>query len=107
MTRGAAIALIATWIFWATAWAASFVIPMNTPPQGDGFTRGSNRIEIFLALQALAAILAIDIYALRPKAGNDSDRPDRWLRRLGLIPILLAGGLIAMLLLFIGSALLG
>ena len=104
MTRGAAIALIATWIFWAIAWAASFVIPMNTPPQGDGFTRGSNRIEIFLALQALAAILAIGIYALRPKG---SDRSDRWLRRLGLIPILLAGGLIAILLLFIGSALLG
>jgi len=68
---------------WAVAVAMS-VVAMQEPPMGDGFTRGLNRITGFLQFQALALLIGIGILALRGRVENV------WLRRLMLVPVLLA-----------------
>ena len=76
---------------WTGLYLASFVVPAMTAPVDDGFTRGLNRIGLFVSFQAAAGLVALVVTALRPHLGP-------W-RFLGLLPIALAGLLLA---LFIG-----
>ena len=72
---------------WAVAVALS-VNAMFQPPTGDGFARGLNRIEGFLGFQAAALVIALIVLSVRGWAEA------RWLRRLTLVPILLALALV-------------
>ena len=72
---------------WAVAVALS-VNAMFQPPTGDGFARGLNRIEGFLGYQAAALVIALIVLSVRGWAEA------RWLRRLTLVPILLALALV-------------
>ena len=44
---------------WLACFAASFVIPAMTPPTGDGFTRGLNRLTEFFKYQVLATLAGL------------------------------------------------
>lgn len=68
---------------WAVAVGMS-VLPVLEPPTGDGFTRGLNRIAGFFRFQALALLIGLVILALRGRAEGP------WLRRLMLVPVLVA-----------------
>jgi len=72
---------------WAVAVGLS-VLPMLEPPTGDGFTRGLNRITGFFQFQALASLIGLVILALRGRTEG------AWLRRLMLVPVLLAAALL-------------
>jgi hypothetical protein len=77
------------WILLA-AWAVALglsVLPTLEPPTGDGFTRGLNRITGFFQFQALALLIGLVILALRGRAEG------AWLRRLMLVPVLVAAAL--------------
>ena len=78
------------WILLA-AWAVAVglsVLPMLEPATGDGFTRGMNRISGFFQFQALALLIGLVILAMRGRAEGS------WLRRLMLVPILVAAALL-------------
>jgi hypothetical protein len=44
---------------WLVLFVASFVVLQATEPQGDGFTRGLNRVASFLSWQGAALVVAI------------------------------------------------
>lgn len=44
---------------WLALFAASFAVFQLTPAEGDGFTRGLNRIAAFLTWQGAALVVAI------------------------------------------------
>jgi len=50
--------LMAMLALWVAAWGYSFVFVFFTDAQGDGFTRGLNRITGFLGWQGIAGMFA-------------------------------------------------
>ncbi len=87
MTR----AFVILYALWAMVWIASIALPALGAAQGDGFTRGLNRIEMFFQLQALAAVLGVVLLMLRPAPRDKTT--GRW-RKIALIPLFLAGLLV-------------
>ncbi|MEM9425640.1 MAG: hypothetical protein AAGA06_02970 [Pseudomonadota bacterium] len=80
-------ALIAIWVL---AYGYSFVAFATTEPDGDGFTRGANRVAQFLGWQGMAGILAIAVFGVSrawPKRSG--------VRRLATAPLVLALLLVA------------
>lgn len=61
-------------IVWLALIGASVYLPTQTQATGDGFTRGTNRIGVFLAWHGVALVGAIVIRAM----GRRSDEPS-WL----------------------------
>ena len=77
MTRLHGIILL--FALWAALYAGSFLVATHTTPDGDGFTRGMNRITVFLQFQLGAGVSA----AIAWWAGRLLPRGwQRWLSRL-------------------------
>jgi len=76
---------------WAGAWLWSLIGFAMTEPEGDGFTRGLNRVRGLFMWQFVAASLAIPIWLLgAPQAHS---KRLRWAARapvlLGLVPLVI------------------
>ncbi|MBV1868279.1 MAG: hypothetical protein KUG69_10300 [Marinosulfonomonas sp.] len=56
--------LMAMLAFWAAAWGYSFVFVFLAEAQGDGFTRGLNRITGFLGWQGVAGMFAFACWGI-------------------------------------------
>jgi hypothetical protein len=51
-----------TWMLvglWAVLFATSFIMGVTIPPEGDGFTRGANRVSAVLIWQGVALLVAL------------------------------------------------
>lgn len=51
-----------TWMLvglWAVLFAVSFVVAVTLPAEGDGFTRGLNRVNAVLTWQGVALLVAL------------------------------------------------
>ncbi len=82
-------------LVWACLFFGAFGAYGVTAPDGDGFTRGTNRVLIFLALQAAAvlpAVLALPSARARQKA---------WMQWASRVPAMLAALLFGALVLFV------
>ncbi|EAQ03692.1 phenylalanyl-tRNA synthetase beta subunit [Pseudooceanicola batsensis HTCC2597] len=77
--RGILLGLLALWL---VTYLASLVYPPTLAAEGDGFTRGINRVMTFLGLQFGAGLIAVAVLAVRPSQGR--------LRWIALIPAALA-----------------
>ena len=84
--RSLVIVLLLIWLA-MVAW--SVIGARITPPTGDGFTRGMNRLGLFMGWQAAAGVLGLVIFA------GGRGLPRGWLRRLTWAPPGLAGLLLA------------
>ncbi len=85
--------LYASLLVWGALFAWSFAAYLGMEPEGDGFTRGLNRVSHFFGWQIAAMMMALVCYGLA------RHQPRRSLaRRLGHVPLVLAG------LLFLGLA---
>jgi hypothetical protein len=85
----------------AAVWAGSFLMAWITPAQGDGFTRGTNRIVLFLGWQALAAALAFGVWL----AGQGATGAARIAARVpAILSGLVFGGIAAVLLWVLATA---
>lgn len=84
MTRIHGLLLLAG--IWAALYAASFLLAAHTAPTGDGFTRGMNRLTVFVQYQVGAGLVAVVIWAM----GQHLRR--RWQRWLARVPGCLALG---------------
>jgi hypothetical protein len=73
-------------LVWAVAFAGAFVAWQVTEPSDSGFTRGMNRLGVFVRWQALAAVLAVVALVL----GRGQPRASLW-RRLGYLPLAALG----------------
>lgn len=84
-------------LLWLAVYGWSFVAVAFTPPTGDGFTRGLNRIEEFGKWQVAAATLAVPVWVTGRRMPSGS--AIRWLSRapavLALLLVLLVAGLVA------------
>ena len=49
---------------WALAFGYAFVAFWITPPEGDGFTRGSNRVLSYLGWQGIAGMIAVAVWGV-------------------------------------------
>ncbi len=76
-------------LVWLAMLAWSVIGARITPPTGDGFTRGLNRLALFMGWQAAAGVLGLVIFA------GGRGLPRGWLRRLTWAPLGLAGLLVA------------
>ena len=75
---------------WAGLYIWSFIGFSVTEPTGDGFTRGMNRVSVFLLWQFVAGIVAVPVYMVGRAQARGSAL--RWASRL---PLALAIALIA------------
>ena len=69
-------------VAWAVVWGASWLLPWQLEPTGDGFTRGMNRLGAFFALQLAALVPAVAALVLARRLA-----PGGWLRRAGFVPL--------------------
>jgi len=86
----AAKVILALFLLWLLLFAWSFADFAMRPPTGDGFVRGINRLESFLAWQVgalLVAGLAFIAGRMQPTGLG------RWARRLSLLPLLVTAAL--------------
>lgn len=84
--------LTALFAIWVLAYGYSFVAFATTEPDGDGFTRGTNRIAQFLGWQGMAGLLAIAVFGVSRAWPQGSG-----VRRLATAPLLLALLLVAVI----------
>ena len=91
--------VIAGAIFWFILIVLSVAHPVLTAPEGDGFTRGYNRIGLFLGWQLAGVFLAL----VTGIAYTRLERPTGFMTRLcGLGPAIYSGLLVlALIALFI------
>ncbi len=82
-------ALIAAWLM---AYGYSFVAFAVTEPDGDGFTRGANRILQFLGWQGVAGLFALAVFGVSRAWPRGSA-----VRRLATAPLGLALLLVAVI----------
>ncbi|SEL10989.1 hypothetical protein SAMN05443999_103326 [Roseovarius azorensis] len=71
--------IILLFALWTALYAGSFLVTANMPPDGDGFTRGMNRVTLFLQFQLGAGVSAAIAWwtgRLLPRGWQ------RWLSRL-------------------------
>lgn len=95
MHRAVAINTLA--VTWAASFAASFVHAAMTAPTGDGFTRGLNRVGIWLGWQVVALVVAIVVAGFA--FGLRAALPRR-LRWTAYAPLVVSGALLGALVLF-------
>lgn len=57
-------ALMALMALWVLCFGGAFVAYQLTPPEGDGFLRGLNRVMVFLGWQGVAGMISIPIWVL-------------------------------------------
>lgn len=57
-------------VVWAALVAVSVYVPQTLPAEGEGFTRGLNRVLAFLGFQFGAGLFAIIILLFRPRHGT-------------------------------------
>lgn len=74
---------------WLLTYGWSFVVFQTTEPTGDSFTRGLNRISVFLGWQVSAAVIGVPVWFLGRM--NSKTSIASWFTRL---PLVLAGLLI-------------
>ena len=74
-------------LVWAAVFAASFLVPIFVPPTGESFFRGLNRLVYWFWLQVAALALGIAAWLL---ARSNSAEVSRWLKRITLLPLLIA-----------------
>jgi len=80
------MAVILLLALWAMAFALSFILFAITEPSGDGFTRGINRVSLFLGWQAIAGLLAVAAFGVsRPLNGAAG------MRRAASVPLAVSG----------------
>lgn len=85
LTRGTF--LIALFIAWGALVATAFIAYITTPPTGDGFKRGFNRVSSFIFWQFGAMLVAISVW--RVGLSYPSKTLIRWLSRLPILLILI------------------
>lgn len=85
--------LMAILALWAAAWGYSFVFAVSSVAQGDGFTRGLNRITGFLGWQGVAGMLAFACWGVGRGFPAKSG-----VRRMSAVPLSLALVLIVLVL---------
>ncbi|MDA1315425.1 MAG: hypothetical protein O2968_19015 [Acidobacteria bacterium] len=73
---------------WLACFVVSFVMSAITPPTGDMYFRGLNRLLVLLAWQFAAFLAAITsgVLTFRRK-----DRISRGLKRIGFAPLIVSG----------------
>ena len=64
MSDGQRFGLTVLLALWAAAFGYAFVSYALTPPAGDGFVRGLNRVTAYLGWQGIAGMLSIPVFAL-------------------------------------------
>lgn len=79
--------IILLFSLWAALYAGSFLVAMHATPSGDGFTRGMNRIAVFLQYQLGAGLIAVFIWWM------GRTLPRGWRRWLARIPVLAVAAL--------------
>ena len=79
---------------WLLLFLASFVVLQMTPPAGDGFTRGLNRIASFLTWQGAAFALAMVSGLVTYRFGGAGGK---YGRLIGYLPLILSAFLIGTL----------
>lgn len=84
---------------WAMAFAYSFYAYSSTPADGEGFTRGLNRVGQFLGWQAVAGLLGLASFAVSREAARGSG-----IRRVAAVPFWIALAFLALILGFYGWA---
>lgn len=78
-------------VVWALAFAGSFLHYQLAAPTGDGFTRGFNRIAIFLGWQAISFLLAIITMLV---ARREEEEMTTVLSVIGHVPMVVSGVLL-------------
>jgi hypothetical protein len=78
---------------WAMAFAYSFHVFAIAAPSGDGFARGLNRVMQFLGWQGVAGVVAVAVFGVSRAWPKGSA-----VRRMGAVPLFLAGLLVAAIL---------
>ena len=90
-------------VIWLAVFGWSFWVFFNTPPEGDGFTRGMNRVTDFLSWQVVATLLALGVTVTGKVFARGSGL--RWLSRIpAACAILLGLAVIAVIVIAIVSA---
>ncbi|GIX13843.1 MAG: hypothetical protein KatS3mg118_1802 [Paracoccaceae bacterium] len=86
---------------WAAVWLGAVVAFLSTPATGDGFTRGLNRVMLFLGWQGAAALLALAAWL----AGRRATGRERLAARIpALLSGLVLGGVAAIVLWAVATA---
>jgi len=91
--------LMALMALWLAAYVYSIIFLLTTPVEGDGFSRGMNRITGFLGWQGVAGVLAFGCWAV----GWGFPRRTG-IRRISAVPL---GMALAIVLLVIGWVMVG
>jgi len=72
---------------WAGLFAYAFIAFQATAPTGDGFTRGYNRVGVFLTWQGYALIAAIAAWIL----GRNARRASPATKAAARLPLVISG----------------
>ena len=83
---------------WLACFVASFVMFAITPPTGESFFRGLNRVEILLGWQFAAFLAAVTGGIL---TFGRRDRISRNLKWIGFTPLIVSGLCVAGVLIFV------
>lgn len=87
-------------LVWVAIMGISFLGYALTETSGDGFTRGLNRIMVFLGWQIAGLVIAVICLFLRARV--ERGRPLRW---VALVPALVAGAqVLAIVSLFVAAS---
>ncbi|NQU38776.1 MAG: hypothetical protein HQ523_02370 [Lentisphaerae bacterium] len=90
-------------ILWVALVALAFIQYSATEATDSGFTRGFNRIGLFLKWQAAALLTAFFAWQSARRARPTLGRAKTW---PGYVPIVLSGGFFLAIILFYGIAVL-
>ncbi len=75
--------IILLFALWAALYAGSFLVATHSPPSGDGFTGGMNRVTVFLQFQLGAGVSAALVWWMGRVL------PRGWQRWLGRLPAMM------------------
>ena len=70
---------------WLMAFVYSFASFLIVEPEGSGFTRGLNRVKVFLGWQGIAGVAGIAIFGVSRAWPRESP-----IRQAGMVPVGLA-----------------
>lgn len=80
-------------VLWVALFGAAFLGAWATPATGDGFTRGLNRVMVFLSMQVVAGVVAAVVLV----TGRRLFEPGSFGRRVSWAPAACAGLLVLVL----------
>lgn len=83
---------------WLACFVASFIMTASTPPTGESFVRGMNRMNILLGWQLAAFVVAVTggIFTFGRR-----DRISRGLKWIGFTPLIVSGLCVAIFVIFV------